>query len=398
MSEQARVRRCLALFMHAEERRSVDLVALLSGRTTVHVRQAWVALAPHLPSEVELDAADVEALGCISEAAWTARSEARAALGEPRLQRLIDFGLVLEEGGATPACARDRLVRESKWHPLLAAAHAFSRWGGVDSLAEQAGSHIRSTQDLIAEDGLPPPHFHERADAVHRTGLPVPVADELDALFARRATCRNFDTGTSIGIDAVATILHRTFGVQGSEELAPGAVALKKNHPSGGGLHPLEAYLLVRRAAELPVGLYHYNAGLHALDCLRELPAQEADAFARTFVAGQDYFADAPVQLVIAARFARSFWKYRHHPKIHRAILLEVGHLSQNLYLAATALGLGAYITAAINEVEIEQAFALDPLVEGVLAICGFGSRAQHRRTVELDPLGKVWDADTLRR
>ena len=397
MSEHARVRRCLALFLHAEERRSIDLAALLSGHATLHARQAWQALAPHLPSAVDLDAADVEALGRISEATWTERAEAFAAVGEARLQRLVELGLVLEEGRATSAHERDRFLREAKWQPLLATAHAFSRWSGVDSLAEQAGSRIRSTEDLIAQGGPPPPHFHERADAQQRTGLPVPVADELGALLARRATCRNFDTGASIAVGALAAILHRTFGVQGSEEIAPGAVALKKNHPSGGGLHPLEAYLLVRRAEQLPAGLYHYNAQAHALDCLRVLPAQEAGELARTFVAGQDYFADAPVQLVVAARFARSFWKYRHHPKIHRAILLEAGHLSQNLYLAATALDMGAYITAAINEVEIEQAFGLDTLAEGVLAVCGFGPRAQRRHTVELDPLGKVWNGDMLR-
>lgn len=397
MSEHARVRRCLALFLHAEERRSIDFAALLSGQANVHAHQAWQALAPHLSSAVDLDAADVEALGHISEASWTARADALVAVGESRLQRLVELGLVLEEGRDSPASERDRTLRDAKWHPLLAAAHAFSRWSGVDSLAEQAGSRLRSTEDLIAQSGPPPPHFHQRADAQRRTGLPVPVPDELDALLARRATCRNFEGDATIGTAVLAAILHRTFGVQGSEEIAPGAVALKKNHPSGGGLHPLEAYLLVRRAEQLPAGLYHYNAQAHALDRLRELPANEADELARTFVAGQDYFADAPVQLVIAARFARSFWKYRHHPKIHRAILLEAGHLSQNLYLAATALDLGAYITAAINEVEIEQALGLDPLLEGPLAVCGFGPRASLRRTIELDPLGRVWDGDALR-
>src|SRR5690606_4828908 len=165
MSDQARVRRCIALFLHAEERRSIDLAVLLSGRASVHARQAWQALAPHLASAVELDAADVEALGRISEATWTGRAEAHAAVGDARLQRLVDLGLVLEEGCATHAGERDRILRETKWHPLLATAHAFSRWSGVDSLAEQAGSRIRSTEDLIAEDGPPPPHFHARADA-----------------------------------------------------------------------------------------------------------------------------------------------------------------------------------------------------------------------------------------
>jgi hypothetical protein len=54
---------------------------------------------------------------------------------------------------------------------------------------------------------------------------------------------------------------------------------------------------------------------------------------------------------------------------------------------------LGAFITGAINEVFLEQAFGLDPVREGVLAICGFGWRGAEMVTTELDPAGVVWEA-----
>jgi len=233
-----------------------------------------------------------------------------------------------------------------------------------------------------------------REDARSRMALERPSPRALDSLMHRRTTCRNFDTNVALSARDLALVLHRSFGEQGREEIEPGAVALKKNHPSGGGLHPLEAYLLVQRVDDMAAGLYHYNVEAHALDRLPVPAGFDARAFALTVVAGQHYFADAAVLLVVAVRFPRSFWKYRKHPKIYRAILLEAGHASQNLYLAATDLGLGAYVTAAINEVEIEQAFILDPLLEGPIAVCGFGPRAQTRTTVELDPAGSVWDAE----
>jgi SagB-type dehydrogenase family enzyme len=99
------------------------------------------------------------------------------------------------------------------------------------------------------------------------------------------------------------------------------------------------------------------------------------------------------VFVIPVARFRRNFWKYRNHAKAYRALVLDVGHLSQTLYLAATELGLAAFITAAINEVDIETAFGLDPLEEGPLAVCGFGHRASERSEVELDPLHAVWPA-----
>jgi len=387
------VRRCFALFLHTEERPRLDFGALLSGGPALRFDLCWLALAPHLDAPVELDAALVEAIGRIGASQWVARTDVEAEVGSERLQRLLECGLVFEQEIATPARVRDEGLRHAQWHPLLATAHAFSRWGGVDSLAAQDASQIRSTADLIATGGLPPPHHHTRTDALSRMSLERAPARLLDTLMQRRTTCRNFDRSPALSATDLAVVLHRAFGEQARETIEPGAVALKKNHPSGGGLHPLEAYLLVRRVESLCAGLYHYNVEAHALDRL-PLPADfDEDGFSRTMVAGQHYFADAAVLLVVAVRFPRSFWKYRRHPKIYRAILLEAGHASQNLYLAATDLGLGAYVTAAINEVEIEQAFGLDPLFEGPVAVCGFGPRAGTRTTVELDPAGRVWDA-----
>jgi putative peptide maturation dehydrogenase len=398
MGEGRAVRRCRALLLQASERPAFDLAALLTGGDAVRMRQHWHALAPHLGTPVELDALDVDALGRLGESRSTPWPAVAGAIGAERLQSLIERGLVLVEDASVPLPAADAGLIDPPWHPLLAAAHMFSRWSGVDSLAAQGESRIQSTADLIDEYGPPPPHHYTRVDAKRRIGLQRPAADSLDALMARRATCRNFDVDAGIAAAELAALLHRVFGAQAYDDIAPGAVAIKKNHPSGGGLHPLEAYLIVQRVAGLSSGLYHYNVQAHALDLLGELSREEAGSLSLAAVAGQDYFAAAPVLLVVAARFARSFWKYRLHPKIHRAIVLEAGHASQNLYLAATECGWGAYVTAAINEVDIERAFGLEPLQEGVLAVCGFGPRASQRTTIELDPLGAVWNETGARR
>jgi putative peptide maturation dehydrogenase len=322
---------------------------------------------------------------------WVRREKACGAWGETAINRLLANGLLLAEEDDSPRTRRDRQLREAAWQDDCAVMHAFSRWSHDDSTATQRESRPQSVDDMVAAFGPPPPHFHRRADAVARVALDEPARTPLDDLLERRATCRNFDLAQSVSAAQLSALLKRVFGVRGMEELAPGAVALKKNHPSGGGLHPTEAYLVVQLAEGLAPGLYHYTVEAHALDLLRALSPDDARAFAMTAVAGQDYFADAPVLLVMAARFARSMWKYRNHPKIYRAILLEMGHISQNLYLTATEMNLGAFITAAINEVEIEQAFGLEPMAEGPLCVCGFGARAKERVTVEFDPAHKVW-------
>ena len=93
----------------------------------------------------------------------------------------------------------------------------------------------------------------------------------------------------------------------------------------------------------------------------------------------------------LAPRFHRNFRKYRNHAKAYRVAVLDVGHLSQTLQLCATQAGLGPFITAAINEVDIERAFGLTGYLESPLAVCGFGLRAASMTTLEFDPNRFTW-------
>jgi putative peptide maturation dehydrogenase len=165
---------------------------------------------------------------------------------------------------------------------------------------------------------------------------------------------------------------------------------LKKHSPSGCGLHPIEAYLLVQRVTGLAPGLYHYDPQAHALEPMATLSAGEAAAGARELVAGQECFANAPVLVLMAARFQRNFWKYRQHPKAWKVIQLDAGHLSQTWQLCATELRLGTFITAAINDGCAERLFGLDGISEGAIAVCGAGPRAAHGTHFEFDPNGKA--------
>jgi len=94
--------------------------------------------------------------------------------------------------------------------------------------------------------------------------------------------------------------------------------------------------------------------------------------------------------VVMAARFDRLFWKYRRHTKAWRVVHLDVGHLSQTMYLSAADLGLGAFVTAAINDHAIEHALGLQTLKEGAIAIVGFGPRLPVNATLELDNLTPI--------
>jgi nitroreductase len=52
---------------------------------------------------------------------------------------------------------------------------------------------------------------------------------------------------------------------------------------------------------------------------------------------------------------------------------MDAGHLSQTFYLVCAELGLGAFVTAAINNADIDDRLGLDGFAEGSLAISGCG-------------------------
>ncbi|MDX1529441.1 MAG: putative peptide maturation dehydrogenase, partial [Gammaproteobacteria bacterium] len=384
-----RVRRCAVLFLEPREEATFDLDSLFAGGAGIRRASRWVAHAPHLPAEVEVDADARELLGMLSPQKWSDRGEVADSL-QDALDVLMRTGLVLKEDVSTSNDKRDALVRSTHWWPLGAVFHSCGRWSGVDGVQAMEDADLLTASGLSARFGPPPLHVRESVAPPLQQRLTRDSPTAFDDLLSRRATCRNFDQSRVLPESLLAKMLMRVFGAQAEMRAGNEAVFLKKTSPSGGGLHATEAYLIVQNVEGVAPGLYHYHPVDHGLDPLPGPDVPLAD-FAKLALAGQHWFANAPVLVVLAPRFARSFWKYRHHAKAYRALILDSGHLSQTLYLSATDLGLGAFVTSAINEVDIEQAFGMDPLEESPLAICGFGWRAERMETAEFDPAGEVW-------
>lgn len=387
-----RIRRCANLWLEPREVAHLELEALLAGGTGVVSRMQWFAHAPQLPAPVEVEADDAALLGALSPLDWIAAAPLREQHGAPRVRRLLQAGLLI--GSTKPWAAQrdaDERFRGLHWHGLAAQWHAASRWQGADGPREIAEAGVDTAQGLRSKHGVPPPAMIERAAPRDRIALPQAIRNGFDELLDARTTCRNFDALASLPLATLSRLLARAFGRRGEVHAADDFDVVKRTSPSGGGLHPTECYLLVQRVDGIASGLYHYHLGTHALEPLPAPAGFDIAAFAKLAVAGQHWFADAPVLCVLAPRFGRNFWKYRNHPKAYRVCILDAGHLSQTLQLCATQEGLGSFITAAINEVDIERAFGLTGIVDGPLAVCGFGKRADTMQTYELDPNRKAW-------
>jgi len=387
-----RIRRASIVSIDPRETIAFDFDSLLAGGNGLRCERQWIALAPHLECECPLSAAEVLLLGCISSHEWSELDALETMHDRNLLDGLLAKGLLISDAPpAAPMRSRDESLRALHWHATAAVAHAFGRWHGVAAGEDIRNSGIRSVVDLVDRLGAPPPHFHSRSAPERRIALQSPEPTAIDALLQRRATCRNFDLERPVPWSVFCHLMQRTFGAQAVQPITAESAVVKKTSPSAGGLHPTEAYLLIQRVQDVAPGLYHYHVGDHALEPIELLSPDAALALAGRFVAQQDWFARAHVLLLLAPRFARSHWKYRHHAKIQRALTLDVGHLAQTLQLSATEFGLGAFVTSAINEVDIERALGLEPMQESPLAACGFGWRTSECRRLELDPQHAVW-------
>jgi SagB-type dehydrogenase family enzyme len=163
----------------------------------------------------------------------------------------------------------------------------------------------------------------------------------------------------------VSTLLHAAYGVTGSVTI-PGSEEeqLFRASPSGGALYPLELYVVAREVDGLASGVYHYDAHDHVLEQLGTAapPADELSPYA-------DLVGAAQAMVFVAAVFWRSRFKYG--LRGYRFVLLEAGHVVQNLLLAATALGLASFPLGGFFDDAVDRALELDGVdVSTVYAAC----------------------------
>lgn len=138
--------------------------------------------------------------------------------------------------------------------------------------------------------------------------------------------------------------------------------------PSAGALYPIETYVVVHDVEGLEIGLYHYAVADHALEAVRT-----GDLRASLVAAGigQEMLGTAQVCFILTAVFQRTRWRYRE--RAYRYVLLEAGHIGQNIYLAATGLGLGACAVGAFLDDQVNSLLGVDGEEEAALYLVTVG-------------------------
>lgn len=124
------------------------------------------------------------------------------------------------------------------------------------------------------------------------------------------------------------------------------------NAPSAGATYPLDLYVVIGQdcVEEVDAGVYLYHSAKGYLTQVRtgDIRAGLAVACLR-----QMFIAEAPVSFVIAAEYERTTRVYGERGV--RYVLMEVGHVAQNIYLQSETLGLATVAIGAFDDGEVAR-------------------------------------------
>ncbi|MGC9396082.1 MAG: SagB/ThcOx family dehydrogenase [Anaerolineae bacterium] len=233
--------------------------------------------------------------------------------------------------------------------------HAWSKPGVPNPLAP------------LLDWGQRPPQYKVYPDAP-RIPLPDPGDARglsLEDAIRQRRSVRTY-TGASMTREALSRLLFHTGGIT-AEQWSTGLRAA----PSAGALYPIETYVLAHRVEGLDAGVYHYAVQDHALAQVRAGDVRNEIVRAGIL---QNFLGEANVVLVLTSIFQRLRWKYRE--RTYRYALLEAGHIGQNVYLAATSLGMGACAVGAFNDDAVNALVGVEGVEEAALYVLAVGAQA----------------------
>ncbi|MGY2905869.1 SagB-type dehydrogenase family enzyme [Bradyrhizobium sp. URHC0002] len=199
----------------------------------------------------------------------------------------------------------------------------------------------------------------------------LPTSDPISPfakLLRERHSVRDFDDEHPITLAELARFLDTTARVLSEWKSDANFVGIPeitystRPYPAAGSAYELELYLAVTNCEGLARGLYHYDAGGHALVAI-EVSAQQLKALSAAAEFAMDASGPPQVLITISARFGRISWKYS--SIAYSLILKDVGSLIQTFYLAATDMGLGGCAIGTSNIDLFAKMTGLEFHVEG---------------------------------
>ena len=206
------------------------------------------------------------------------------------------------------------------------------------------------------QKGLPVPIGEIPFDEIALIDLPNPKnlkfnSFDLSNFIDNRRTVRKYEN-KPISLSELSFLLWATQGLAKnmSDERSLRTV------PSAGGRHAFETVILVNRVEGLERGIYRYIVSKHKLLAL-DFGNEEIEDLISGF-RNINLLANSAATFLWIALPERMTWKF--NERGYRYLLLDAGHICQNLYLAAEAVDCGCCGIGAFDDEEVNKVLKLD--------------------------------------
>jgi len=214
-------------------------------------------------------------------------------------------------------------------------------------------------------------------DSSGKRPLSLPTPDTIslalgDALAARRSV-RRFSK-RELTLPELATILGfaagsgPTAGIKAPLPLVLGAPTAGRTYPSGGALYPIETLIYPLSVRALEPAFYRYQALSHQL--IRTAPTVP---FNRLVGLLNDHPLQTASMCVLLWAYFASESLSKYGEAAYKLMLLEAGHIGQNLLLVASGLRLAGLPLTGFHCDQLSRAAGLDPPNEAIIYVVLLG-------------------------
>lgn len=191
----------------------------------------------------------------------------------------------------------------------------------------------------------------------------INTSDLISAIEERRSE-RKFII-EPLSLEEISFLLWATQGIKKRKKSATAF----RTVPSAGCRHSFETYLCVSNIQSLDQGIYRYLPIEHGI--IFEHTIDNISEKLDSATLNQCFISSAPVTFIWTTVPYRMEWRY--DIAAHRVILIDAGHLCQNLYLACKAIGAGTCAIAAYDQEKMDKLLKVDGEEEFVIYLAPVG-------------------------
>lgn len=261
-----------------------------------------------------------------------------------------------------------------------------------DSLAMLYHENSKFNDYIIREQGLKiasfnNPYVAERSTQPYKCYPNYKIIDlndyaqlkkdsNLFKILNQRRSIRNFDENYKISLFEIANLLYQSYGVTLRSKITGADVEGHigfRNVPSGGGLYPLEIYIVIFNG-HIESGLYHYRPDINAIE---QLKIGDFSDDLNDIIQAEPYvnMKSGSCLILTTGIIERLIIKYG--DRGYRFLMQESGLVGQTISLLAEALDLGSCMLGGYNDDKINEFLEIDGVFETINNIIVLGKKSE---------------------